>query len=152
MLGNNKVKVEKLVGKISQRFHVKIVRFANVGNHLHLVVKLPLRGAGSRKQYAKWIRLLTSRLAFEIGGSKKGEPFKDENGNRTKFWDAIPFSRVIHGRRGWATIDRYVLKNEFQAQGFAKDIAVAMAQEFYESSQAQHLPKWSEEFDWQDTA
>lgn len=152
MLGNNKLKVEKLVGTISNRFHVKIVRFANVGNHLHLVVKLPLRGTASRKQYSKWIRLLTSRLAFKIGGSKKGEPFKDENGERIKFWDAIPFSRVIRGGRRWNSIERYVLKNEIEAQGFPKDVAVAIAKEIYESSRAADLPNWPDEMDWQDTA
>ena len=152
MLGNNKLKVEKLVAAVSKRFQIKIVKFANVGNHIYLVVKLPLRGMASRKQDAKWIRILPSRLAFEIGGSKKGEPFKDGGRNRTKFWDAIPFSRVIHGRRGWTTIDRYVLKNEFEAQGFSKGVAVAVAKKLYESSCAPDFPRWDADMDLQDNA
>ena len=144
MLGRNRLKVDRLVTTISARFNVKIVKFANVGNHLHLVVKLPSRGSTSRRQYSKWIRLLTSRIAFEIGGSKKGEPFRDEDGRKAKFWDAIPFSRVIHGRRGWDVVDQYVLKNEFQAQGFSKDMAEAMAEEIYDSRRAFAMPDWTD--------
>lgn len=142
LLGINKVKVSRLVDSISKKFGVKILKFANVGNHLHLVIKLPGSTMTSRRQYAKWIRLLTSRLAFEIGGSKKGQPFRDEDGNRVKFWDAIPFSRVIHGRRGWDTISRYVLKNEFESQGLSATTAKAMADELYESARALDLPDW----------
>ena len=152
MLGNNKIKVAKLVASISNRFGVTLVKYSNVGNHLHLVVRLPAKGMTSKLLYAKWIRLLTSRLAFEIGRAKKGEPLKDENGKRTKFWDAIPFSRVIHGRRDWNTIDRYVLKNELEALGFPKPVAVAMASELYDSSRALDLPDWSAKSKLQDTA
>ncbi len=142
MLGLNKLKVNRLVDEISKKFGVKIQKYANVGNHLHMVVKLPGSTLTARRQYTKWIRLLTSRLAFEVGGSKKGQPFKDDRGKKTKFWDAIPFSRVIHGNRGWKIIDRYVLKNELEAQGLTKFRATAMAQELYDSAHALDLPSW----------
>lgn len=74
MLGLNKLKMDKLVATVSKRFNVKIMKYTNVGNHLHLVVKLPSEGMTSRRHYTKWIRLLTSRIAFEIGGSKKVIP------------------------------------------------------------------------------
>lgn len=142
MLGLNKVKVNGLVGEISKRFGLKIQRYANVGNHLHLVVQLPGSAMTARRQYIKWIRLLTSRLAFEVGGSKKGQPFTDERGEKAKFWDAIPFSRVIHGDRGWRIIDRYVLKNNLESQGVPKLKAIAMAREIYDSGRALDLPSW----------
>lgn len=96
----------------------------------------------SRRQYSKWIRLLTSRIAFQIGGSKKGEPLEDENGDRTKFWDAIPFSRVIRGRRGWKVMDRYVVKNELQAQGHSLENSRLLARELCDSARALDLPDW----------
>lgn len=142
MLGINKLKVKGIVDGVSKRFGINIVKFANVGNHLHLVVRLPGSAMTSRRQYSKWIRLLTSRLAFEIGGSKKGEPFRGEDGERTKFWDARPFTRVVHGRRGWSTISRYVLKNEFQAGGASEQAAIILAKELYESAGALNLPEW----------
>lgn len=143
MLGANKLKVAKLVDVISRRCAVKIVKYANVGNHLHMVVKLHGSPMTSRRHYRKWIRLLTSRIAFEIGGAKKGEPFRDDNGQRAKFWDAIPFSRVIHGRRGWKMISRYVVKNEIEASGVPKEIAVVIANELYETAHALDLPNWT---------
>lgn len=142
MLGLNKLKVAGIMDQISQRFGVKVVKFANVGNHLHLVVRLSGSPMTARRHFAKWIRLLTSRLAFEIGGAAKGRPFKNTKGEKTKFWDSIPFSRVIHGRRGWRSIDRYVLKNEFESQGIPKALAVAMATELYDSERALDLPDW----------
>lgn len=145
MLGIKKPKVDKIVGDVSRRFGVKIVKYANVGNHLHLVVKLPGGAMTARRQYAKWIRLLTSRLAFEIGGARKGQPLLDERGERTKFWDSIPFSRVVHGRRGWKVIDRYVLKNQFESAGVPTALAVTLAGEFHESARVLDLPEWPRE-------
>lgn len=152
MLVNNKIKVAGLVASVSKRFGVKVVKYANVGNHLHLVVRLPAKGMTSKIFYGKWIRLLTSRVAFEIGGGKKGEPLKDGEGNRAKFWDAVPFSRVIHDRRGWKTIDRYVLKNELEAQGLPKVVAIAMAAKLYDSNRALDLPDWSTQSELHETA
>lgn len=134
MLGVNKLKVNDLVTRISRRYGVKLKKYVNVGNHLHLVVKLSGSPMTARRQYRSWIRLLTARIAFEVGGSKKGEPFKDERGARVKFWDAIPFSRIVHGLRGWKDMDRYVLKNALEAQGVPKSQATFMAREIYESN------------------
>ncbi len=142
MLGVNQVKVHQLVRRISDRFDVRVVKYANVGNHLHLVVKLPGTIMTARRHYAKWVRLLTSRLAFEIGGSKKGRPFVDAAGKRSKFWDSIPFSRVIHGQQGWNIMSRYVLKNEFESQGHSKVRATELANLMFDSSRALELPNW----------
>lgn len=139
MLGVNKIKVNDLVVKISKRYGVKLQKYVNVGNHLHLVVKLSGGTMTSRRRFHSWIRLLTSRIAFEVGGSFKGNPFRDERGQRVKFWDAIPFSRIIHGRSGWRTIDRYVLKNEFEAQGVPAVQAIALAREIYDSNRVWQL-------------
>lgn len=139
MLGANKIKVNDLVTKISKRYGVTLQKYANVGNHLHLVVKLSGSTMTSRQRFHSWIRLLTARIAFEVGGSFKGNPFRDENGQRAKFWDAIPFSRIVHGRSGWRTIDRYVLKNEFEAQGLPTMQAIALAREVYDSNRVWNL-------------
>lgn len=133
-LGANKLRVDQLVRGLSKQFGVTLLKYVNVGNHIHLVVKLPGSTMTARRQYKTWIRLLTSRIAFEIGGAKKGQPLLDENGARAKFWDALPFSRVIYGRRGWSVMDRYVLKNELQAQGHSKEFATLLARELFESS------------------
>ncbi len=140
MLGANKLKVNGLVTKISGRYGVKLNKYVNVGNHLHLVVKLSGSPMTARRRYRSWIRLITARIAFEIGGAKKGRPFLDENGQKTKFWDAIPFSRIIHGLRGWSTIDRYALKNKLEARGLPKAQAIFLARELYNSNQTTKPP------------
>ncbi len=139
MLGANKIIVNDLVTKVSKRYGVKVQKYVNVGNHLHLVVRLPGSTMLARRRFHSWIRLLTARIAFEVGGAFKGNPLRNENGERVKFWDAIPFSRVVHGRSGWRTIDRYVLKNEFEAQGLPTAQAIALAREIYDSNQVWKL-------------
>lgn len=140
MLGANKIKVNSLVSSISKRYGVKLQKYVNVGNHLHLVVKLSGSTMTARRQYRSWIRLLTARIAFEVGGSKKGRPFRDELGRRVKFWDSIPFSRVVHGLRGWKYMDRYVLKNELDSVGMPKRYAISLARELYDSGRVWSLP------------
>lgn len=142
MQGRNRLRVKELVETISNKFHVRVVRYANVGNHLHLVIRLPGRSAVARSHYGNWIRVLTSRIAKEVGGAKRGEPLKDERGKRTKFWDSIPFTRVIHGRRGWQVMTRYVLTNEIEAQGINRELAEVLALEHFESQRVHELPEW----------
>lgn len=133
MLGVNRVKVASIVERVSKRFHVRVVRFANVGNHLHLVVRLPARGQAARDQYAAWIRTLMALLAREVGGARRGSPLLDAKGERVTFWDSRPFTRVVRGMRGYHVMDRYTLKNQLEAQGFGRDFAEAFAREHFES-------------------
>ena len=149
MQGCNRLRVRGIVDQASKKFHVKILKFANVGNHLHLVVKLPSRGQIARDCYGKWIRRITSCLARDVGGSKRGAPLKDssgrttdDHGKRLRFWDAIPYTRVIHGGHGFRVMDRYVLKNELEAQGLGPDLAEVLALEHFESSRIDRLPLW----------
>ena len=133
MQGVNRVKVGAIVGRVSKRFHVRVVKFANVGNHLHLVVRLPGRGSVARDQYSAWIRTLMALLAREVGGARRGRPLRDERGARVKFWDSRPFTRVVRGLKGFRVIDRYTLKNQLEAQGFGRDFAEVFAREHFES-------------------
>lgn len=133
MQGRNRVRVAAIVARVSKRFHVRVVKFANVGNHLHLVVRLPGRGQVSRDQYAAWIRTLMALLAREVGGARRGSPLMNERGERAKFWDSKPFTRIVRGLRGYRVMDRYTLKNQLEAQGFGRDFAEAFAREHFES-------------------
>lgn len=161
MLGRNKVLVDTLVRDISKRFFIKIQRYQNVGNHLHLVVGLPGRGEIARAHYRRWIKTLTARLAREVGGARRGKPLVDERGKelralslkrdggelhgsavRARFWDSVPFTRIVRGRSGWKVISRYMLKNGFEAQGWPKEVAQVMARDFEESHAVNTLPRW----------
>lgn len=150
MQGRNRIEVKEIVNQASRKFRVRVVKYANVGNHLHFVLKLPGRGKVSREHYSRWIRLVTSRIARVVGESKRGSPLKDhrgrakdENGKSIKFWDAIPFTRVVYGRRGWSVMNRYVFKNQLESQGLDRDTAEIIALDHFESSLLDRLPAWN---------
>lgn len=90
--------VDRLFKTICRQHGVKVHDYANAGNHLRFLVKIP-----HRKTYLKWIRKLTARLACLVTGSHKG---KAQDG---KFWDFRPFSRILKAWRGYriANDDEY---------------------------------------------
>src|SRR3954470_18259457 len=56
---NNFMRVGQFTKKISEKYGIKILSFANVGNHLHLHVRIP-----NRTLYKSWIRGLTAGIAI----------------------------------------------------------------------------------------
>ena len=99
--------VKGFVYSLAARFKVKIVRFENVGNHLHIVLMV-----SSQKAYVSFIRGVTSSIARHITGAKK------QNELGIKFWDARPYSRIITWGRDLKNIFIYLNRNRIQAIGF----------------------------------
>jgi REP element-mobilizing transposase RayT len=80
---------------------VKIYKYANVGNHFHVVIRL-----GKRFSWNPFIRELTSRLAALVKGP-------------TQFWTGRPFTRILHGwGKNFRTAMGYVVLNQMEAAGF----------------------------------
>jgi REP element-mobilizing transposase RayT len=97
--------VNQIVGSTAKKHGVTIYRYANVGNHLHMVIKIP-----ARTRWSAFIRELTGRIAHKMHGFKKSE----EN-----FWLQRPFTRVIRGwRKAFQTALQYVELNHLEADGF----------------------------------
>jgi len=69
--------VNQLVHRISRKHGVKVYEYANVGNHLHILIKLRTRSA-----WSAFIRELTGRIA-QLTGTQ---------------WLHRPYTRII---RGW---------------------------------------------------
>jgi REP element-mobilizing transposase RayT len=63
-------KVDRLVCTVARRHGVRVYDFANVGNHLHLVVKII-----DRRRWAGFIRELTGRISLAIGGRNRETTF-----------------------------------------------------------------------------
>jgi hypothetical protein len=79
---------------------IKIYRYANVGNHFHVVLRL-----GKLWQWKPFIRELASRLAALVDG-------------RAGFWTGRPFTRILHGwGRNFHTAISYVALNQMEAAG-----------------------------------
>ncbi|WP_374029282.1 transposase [Bdellovibrio bacteriovorus] len=75
------------------RFRVKLYRFANVGNHIHILIRVP-----DRQAYVSFISALTgtiSKMIFKSAG----------------MWDLRPFTRVASWGRGFSTLKRYIDRN-----------------------------------------
>lgn len=81
---------------------MRLYEFANVGNHLHLLIKLP-----NRRSWNAFIRELTGRIAQQV----EKEP-------GTAFWKHRPFTRIVRGwKKAYQTAKEYVRLNILEAEG-----------------------------------
>ncbi|MBI2606994.1 MAG: hypothetical protein HYW49_13050 [Deltaproteobacteria bacterium] len=99
--------VDRAIRAAEERFPVRIYGRANVGNHIHFVLKARTHGA-----YRAFIRYLSGRIAFEVTGAKKGRA-------AGRFWDSIPYSRVLEWGRDFINARIYITKNLFEGEGIA---------------------------------
>jgi REP element-mobilizing transposase RayT len=102
---SNRAPLERLIYTRAAAADVKVYRLANVGNHLHLLVKAPTREA-----FQSFLRTLAGLSARLITGARKGLA-------QGKFWDAPAYSRVVPGA-AFRAVSAYFEKNEFDAIGF----------------------------------
>jgi len=100
----NKLKVDRILKEKSKKFGVKILSLANVGNHLHLKIKI-----STRETFQKFLIATTALIAREITGARKGKPFG-------KFWSGLAFTRVINSRREELIIDGYITANQIESR------------------------------------
>lgn len=103
---------------------IKIFRYENVGNHIHLVVLI-----SHRKLFFKFIRSISGIVARIVLGCERG-PAKKTNGsnqidetrerimNKQPFWDARPFTRIVEWGQAYKKLLAYMDKNALQAIGF----------------------------------
>lgn len=98
--------VERTVRKLAQKHGIKVYKFANVGNHIHLLIRL-----GHRFSFAPFIRALTGIIAAKVTGTRKKSPLKEY------FWDFRPWSRIVEWGNAYAAAKSYVIQNEMEATG-----------------------------------
>ena len=92
--------------RIARESGVKLYRFVNVGNHLHLVVK-----ARSKKDFQRFLRVLTGKIAMLVTGARKGKPLAK------RFWDLLAHTKLIQWGRQFENLARYMAKNLREAEG-----------------------------------
>lgn len=107
----SRARIQQIINKFAAKYAVEIIDFANVGNHLHLHIKL-----AKRFTYAPFIRAVTGAIALFVGERGTG-----------KFWDLRPFTRVVESLRGFLNLQDYVQINQYETLGFARDIARDLA-------------------------
>lgn len=79
----NQLYVDATLKQKAKRFGVRIAEMVNVGNHLHLKIKI-----ASRKAFQSFLRSITTLIARFITGAKRGKTFE-------RFWQGLAFTRVL---------------------------------------------------------
>jgi REP element-mobilizing transposase RayT len=97
-------KIQALVYRFANKFGVKIYRYANSGNHLHLLVR-----PHNRYCYSSFIKTITGMIARITLGVLRN------NARRLKFWAVKPFSRIVRFGKDYSGVCAYVLQNTLEA-------------------------------------
>jgi len=77
--------------------------YANVGNHLHLKIKI-----SSRLNFQKFLKSLTTQIARRVTGARRGKPFG-------KFWQGLAFTRILYSSREELILRGYIAANREEA-------------------------------------
>jgi len=101
----NKTRILDLLGQLAKENGIKIYRYANVGNHLHLLLKVR-----NRFGFQKFLRVFSGRVAMLVTRAKKGSP-------QGKFWDELAFTRIVQWGKDFNRVARYIIKNELEGLG-----------------------------------
>jgi REP element-mobilizing transposase RayT len=110
----HKTRIHVLLIRLARENGVKVYRYENVGNHLHLLIKTK-----NRSGFQKFLRIFSGRIAQLITGARKGNP-------QGKFWDSLAFTRIVQWGRDFKRMTHYFIKNELESLGhitlFAKNL------------------------------
>lgn len=133
MLAKDHVKkIDLLVRRQAATFGVRIYHFVNVGNHLHLVVRLH-----DRRAYMSFIRSISGLIARQVLGAERGPSRKkayetdrlpagharpDPTTETIRFWIARPFTRLVNWGSDYRRLGAYMKKNQSQAEGYPRHI------------------------------
>ncbi len=93
------------VNEVAQQFEVKLLDYANGGNHLHLAIQ-----AKKKKQIQDFLRVLPQAVAFLVTGTRKGNPIG-------RFWHELVFSRIVEWGEDWDWIQKYFEINRREVAG-----------------------------------
>jgi REP element-mobilizing transposase RayT len=109
--------IERLVNQLKLRWGIAVYRYANVGNHLHLLIR-----AKSRANWQGFIRELSGRIAMIVTGARKGNALlrsKTAGPESAKrgFWDYLVFTRLVSFGRDFKNVARYVATNLWEGLG-----------------------------------
>lgn len=129
LLKPNAERIDRILRHQAKACGVKIYHLVNVGNHLHLVVRIQ-----SGKLFRRFIRLVTGLIArhmmqaergrgrkhLKLAGMTEQKPTNSPQDMPTKkvksFWIARPFTRLISWGKDYKYVSSYMEKNRRQAK------------------------------------
>ena len=96
--------IRRILREKSKKFGVTIADGANVGNHLHLKIKIQ-----NRDGFQKFLKAVTCLIARRITGARKGFKFG-------RFWQGLAFTRVLTSSLEELNLKGYIKANRIQAK------------------------------------
>jgi REP element-mobilizing transposase RayT len=97
--------VREALRTCARRSGVRIYDFANVGSHLHLLVRAKRRDA-----LQAFLRAFAGIIARAVTGARRGHPVP---GGR--FWTNTAWSRVVAWGRDYWGVRNYIFRNQMEA-------------------------------------
>lgn len=94
------------IDRTARESNLRLYRYVNVGNHLHVLVK-----AKRRQDLQRFLRVLAGRIAMRITGARKGKPLQE------RFWSRLAYTRLVEWGRTFTNALNYLAKNFGEAQG-----------------------------------
>lgn len=116
-LPSHKRKILQIIEKFAGKYSVQIKSFANVGNHLHIHLRLQTRAG-----YRPFIRAITGAIAVAVTGATRWNRSRQQIG-KLKFWDYRPFTRVVRGFQATLRLQDYIRINQWEGHGLSRDEA-----------------------------
>ncbi len=105
--------IEELMDRLKKRWNIRVYRYANVGNHLHLLIR-----AKSLKDWQGFIREFSGGIPMIVTGARKGNPLKRSEAARLRaFWDELVFTRIVAWKKDFNNVARYVCVNLWEGVG-----------------------------------
>ncbi len=105
LIDRNERYIRHEIRRLARANGVRVYKFANVGNHLHLLIRFR-----NRMGFQKFLRTLSGLVARRVTGAKKGNPVG-------KFWENLAFSRIVRFGKDFVGVCEYIELNEMEAQG-----------------------------------
>lgn len=102
-------RIERTIYRQAKKFGVRIYKYANGGNHLHLLI-MPR----SREALHSFLRAIAGLIARIVMGVERGCP------RSLKFWDARPWTRIVDWGRDYRRVCDYLVQNTLEALGFVQ--------------------------------
>ena len=87
---------------MAHRFGVRVYEFANVGSHLHLLVR-----ARRRDAFQGFLRSFAGLVARRVTGARRGRP-------SGRFFNGLAWSRVVGWGRDYLGVRHYVFRNDIE--------------------------------------
>jgi hypothetical protein len=89
---------------MARRFDIRVYDFANVGTHLHLLVR-----ARRRETFQSFLRSFAGIVARRVTGARRGRP-------SGPFFNGLAWSRVVAWGRDYFGVRHYVFRNQIEGE------------------------------------